>query len=656
MSELVDGALPLQQYPERTPAPNTGLRWLRSRLARLLHMGLSLWPDTGLNRFERLVEHARAEARSESAAPGHAIAAARDAVVRGGWTVDRIDALLAGVVVAADRALQARCGPDQAACARHLLRGRVVEIAPRSKAVAAVGIAAATSALAGRRVHVVSASTPLAAADHGAVKPLFDALGITTSCITAGASADERRVAYRASVVYVTAYEVGGDYLSDRDEAGRSGSASALQLKLGRLVGGRRPAVRRLPGLPSALVLDADHVLLDAAVAPRLLRGEAPSAFDGQWARKAAQLARGLDKDVDFVVDESARSIELTETGKEGLRARAADAQDPWRNKARREDAVRKALLALHVYARGRDYVVEDGRVVARRSSAGSAFHERRDWDEGVRQVIEILESCPVSPGLVVRQRITYQNLFRRYHALAGTSTALGEAASELWSAYELRSQTVSRARFTTKCAARTVVTTTRAEQAELAAAACKRLVTTALPVVIAARNTRTATQIRNSVEAAGVAVSVAPDAATRAGPAPSTNADAPVQIVLTSFPVKALAEGPQLFDSEQEFHLLLIELPGPRRLDRQLIARLGGRAVSMLSVLSLEDPVLAARPAPFLVRRLLGDTMPGRIVAKRLCLASRRRLEILQRAARRDVLDVERRHRSLLAFSGGDE
>src|SRR5262249_33011352 len=90
---------------------------------------------------------------------------------------------------------------------------------------------------------------------------------------------------------------------------------------------------------------------------------------------------------------------------------------------------VTQALRAHKLFARDKDYIVKDGKVVIIDEFTGRMMEGRR-YSEGLHQALEAKEQVPIQPENVTLASITFQNYFRLYEKLAGmTGTASTEAA-----------------------------------------------------------------------------------------------------------------------------------------------------------------------------------------------------------------------------------
>jgi preprotein translocase subunit SecA len=131
---------------------------------------------------------------------------------------------------------------------------------------------AATAALAGIPVHVITVNDYLTDRDAQWMGPVYRALGLTVGTVVHGLDPAQRREAYGANVTYCTNKEVAFDYLKDRIVLGRDSDRTRLRVE--RLYE-KRPRLDRLllRGLHYGIIDEADSVLVDEARTPLIISG-----------------------------------------------------------------------------------------------------------------------------------------------------------------------------------------------------------------------------------------------------------------------------------------------------------------------------------------------------------------------------------------------
>jgi preprotein translocase subunit SecA len=295
--------------------------------------------------------------------------------------------------------------------------------------------------MAGVPVHIITVNDYLTDRDAREMKPLYGMLGLTVGAITHELEPPARRRAYACDITYCCNKELAFDYLRDRLAVGRQ--PNRIQLQLERLYGDATKLKQLvLRGLCFGIVDEADSVLIDEARVPLII-----SAAGGQVPEKhiyetALKLARQLRREQDFVIDASERSIRFTPQGQATLKTRSATLTGLWSGPRRREELVRQALTALHLFHRDTHYLLRDEKVQIIDEYTGRIMGDR-SWEQGLHQMIEIKEGCPVTPMQTSLARITYQRFFRRYLWLSGMTGTAQEVAGELWNVYRLPTATI---------------------------------------------------------------------------------------------------------------------------------------------------------------------------------------------------------------------
>ncbi|MBL8398026.1 MAG: prepilin peptidase [Candidatus Accumulibacter sp.] len=354
-------------------------------------------------------------------------------VVRGdGLSGATLARALALVSEACRRELGWRLYDSQLIAARIVLDNRLAEMATGEGKTLAIGAAAATAALSGMPVHVITANDYLVSRDVDTLRPLYRRLGLTAGAVTQETEPDERRHVYGRDIAYCTAKELVFDYL--RDSISRT--RGQLRWHLEQLCGtaGTKPLLR---GLCMAIVDEADSILIDEARVPLILANATGNAQEQEFLAQTLALTDGLRAGVDFDFDRAANRVELTAVGRERLEQSTASCGAAWRNRLHREETVRMALAARHLYHRDLHYLVRDEQVqiideTTGRTAAG------RIWSRGLHQLIEIKEGCSPSAPQTTAAQITYQRFFPRYLRLGGLSGTLDESRRELLSVYGL--------------------------------------------------------------------------------------------------------------------------------------------------------------------------------------------------------------------------
>src|SRR5690606_13830407 len=136
-------------------------------------------------------------------------------------------------------------------------------------------------------------------------------------------------------------------------------------------------------GLNSAIIDEADSVLIDEGVTPAIIGQDVPASTaggtPGEHYRLAAQLAARLTPGEDYTADRRLRHVALTDAGREKLAGWAELLPPFWSGPRRREELITQAISARELHVRGDDYIVKDGKVVIVDRSTGRIL-EGRQW------------------------------------------------------------------------------------------------------------------------------------------------------------------------------------------------------------------------------------------------------------------------------------
>ncbi|GGM34673.1 preprotein translocase subunit SecA [Dactylosporangium sucinum] len=275
------------------------------------------------------------------------------------------------------------------------------------------------NALSGKGVHVVTTNDYLAQRDAEWMGRVHRFLGLTVGTVLPNQPSSAHRAAYDCDITYGTNNEFGFDYLRDN------------------MAWSKDELVQR--GHNFAIVDEVDSILIDEARTPLIIAG--PAEQSARWyqefARVVNRMKRGkepansgdVDPTADYTVDESKRTISVTERG-------VARVEDQLGIDNLYESVntplvgyLNNAIKAKELYKKDKDYVVNDGEVLIVDEFTGRILHGRR-YNEGMHQAIEAKEGVEIKQENQTLASITLQNFFRLYAKLSGmTGTAQTEAA-----------------------------------------------------------------------------------------------------------------------------------------------------------------------------------------------------------------------------------
>jgi preprotein translocase subunit SecA len=344
---------------------------------------------------------------------------------------------LAAVREAAHRQLGLLPFPVQLMGALTLHRGRLAEMATGEGKTLTAGLAAVLAGWTRRPCHVITVNDYLAARDADWLRPLYAYCGLREGRVTGGMAPADRQQGYEADVTHTTSKELLADFLRDRLRLGglRDPTRRLIRQLLAPQAAARDGLLLR--GLHTAIVDEADSVLIDEAVTPLILSAPRRNDLLREACRQAQTVAQSLEPGADYRVNARHREVELTDAGRARLETLCAGMTGPWRGAARREELVRQALTAREFFHRDKQYVLDGERVVIVDEFTGRPMAQRT-WREGLHQAVEAKEGLPVTDPSETVARLSFQRFFRCFHRLSGMTGTAWETAAELWQNYHL--------------------------------------------------------------------------------------------------------------------------------------------------------------------------------------------------------------------------
>jgi len=326
--------------------------------------------------------------------------------------------------------------PSQLTGGMVMLQGRIAEMETGEGKTLTATLPAATAALAGLPVHVISVNDYLTTRDAENMRPLYEALGLSVGCVVHGQSPEQRRQAYECDITYATNKELVFDYLRDRLTLAERVDPLLLQAEY---LHSRQQRVQRLlmRGLHFAIIDEADSILIDEARTPLIISGGQGGDEEQNFLQQALDLAQQLVASKDYLVDKGRRQISLTDAGKKRLQHESKSLGPLWNGLVRRESTIHQALTALYFFQRDEQYLIREGKIQIIDEFTGRVMADR-SWEQGLHQLIELKEGCELTQRRETLAKISYQRFFRRYLHLSGMTGTAKEVAAELWDVYHL--------------------------------------------------------------------------------------------------------------------------------------------------------------------------------------------------------------------------
>ncbi|HEX2839294.1 MAG TPA: hypothetical protein VHN77_14345 [Phycisphaerales bacterium] len=531
-----------------------------------------------------------------------------------------------------------------------MYHGRIIEMLTGEGKTLTGSIAAPLIAWQHRRLHVLTVNDYLAARDAESRRVIYRRCMLDVGAIVQETEPGERFRIYAKDVVYGTPKQIVADWLRDQIKLGTTSSAwSARRLEEMREAG---PAAGgpMVPGLKAAMVDEADAVLIDEGVVPLIIARSRREDEMSQVYREATALATKLDEGPDYEVDHLRRRTALKPRGEHRLRQLCEDTvsrggQAIWKATRRAEELVRQALVARHCYLRGQQYEVVDGKIVIVDEYTGR-FLADRSWEHGLHQAVESKENVEVTADRETLARLSFQRYFRSYPFLCGMTGTAADATGELEATYSRPVIVVPTNRPSVRVQMPTRVFRTQRDKWDAVAASIEEINRTGRPILVGTRSiaaSELVSQMLTQRHLTHVVLNANFDkdeANLIAGAGKHGSIIVATNMAGRGTDIKLEKEA----HAAGGLHVLLTEMHGAKRIDRQFIGRAGrqGDPGSAQIFVSLEDELVrvhAKWPTRLLRERTKGPEVSGTPGLLRLFRFAQMRNESRDRRNRANVL-----------------
>lgn len=296
-----------------------------------------------------------------------------------------------------------------------LHKGKIAEMKTGEGKTLVATLPAYLNALSGKGTHIITVNDYLARRDKEWMGQLYNFLGLTVGSILSGMDDAERKEAYCADIIYGTNNEFGFDYLRDNMKFDMN---SVVQRDLN-----------------FAVVDEVDSILIDEARTPLIISGPAEKSTGLYY--KINEIIPRLKRDMDFTIDEKARTVVMTEDGV--AKAENILKIDNLYDQKHIEvlHHINQGLKAHTLFKLDVDYIVKNGEVIIVDEFTGRLMPGRR-YSEGLHQALEAKENVKIENENQTLATITFQNYFRMYNKLSGMTGTADTEASEFKKIYDL--------------------------------------------------------------------------------------------------------------------------------------------------------------------------------------------------------------------------
>ncbi|OGV69813.1 MAG: hypothetical protein A3K19_28840 [Lentisphaerae bacterium RIFOXYB12_FULL_65_16] len=569
---------------------------------------------------------------------------------------------LAAIREASERQLGLRPFVVQLAGTLALHRGYLAEMATGEGKTLTAGLAGVLAGWTRQPCHIVTVNDYLAERDTGWLRPLYRFCGVRVGCVLAPMDPRQRRENYDQDVTYTTSKELVADFLRDR-------------LVLGPWYDGARRHLRHmlqprqaldgylvLRGLHTAIVDEADSVLVDEAVTPLIICRQEENVPLREACRVAQQIAAKLERNLHYETNLRYKDVTLKPSGEVLIEQECEALPGIWRGPRRRLELVKQAITAREFFQREFQYVVHEGKIVIVDEFTGRML-PGRTWREGLHQAVEAKEGMdPTAPSETLA-RISFQRFFRLCARLSGMTGTASEGAGEFWHIYHLPVIAIP----TNRPCQRTVlpdrVFADAASKWSAVADTILALHQDDVPVLVGTRSIRASEELAARLAEHGVEFRVLNAIRHQEEAQIIAEAGHPGRITIaTNMAGRGtdirLAPG---VAEHRGLHVIATERHEAGRIDRQLFGRCArqGDPGTVHAFVSLEDELIRRFIPRAVVRTLVAALRSGQPGADRLArLAFRRAQYAAQRLAfrqRQQVLKTDTWIDDALAFAGSN-
>ncbi|WP_051321326.1 hypothetical protein [Chrysiogenes arsenatis] len=313
--------------------------------------------------------------------------------------------------------------------------GYLVQLAPGEGKTLTIGLLAILFGWSNRPCHVITANDYLAERDATELAPLYEFCSVSVATVLQTHTQEEKPTQYLADVVYSTAKQLLADYLTDQITFG--GSVTPLTMSV-RMLQGQTAHRLLMRGIHTAIVDEADNILIDEAITPMIISGADHNPVLHEAILVARTLVDRLQSPRDYQCSSLHRDVRWTTHGEQLMEKMAQELPPIWRGRHRRHDLFTQAVLARDYFLQDQHYVVLDDEVVIVDEGTGRPM-PGRSWSYGLHQAVEARAGVPLTHPNKTLARMSFQNYFKHYVRLTGASGTLQNIAHELFFNYRIR-------------------------------------------------------------------------------------------------------------------------------------------------------------------------------------------------------------------------
>ncbi|MDD3311117.1 prepilin peptidase [Pseudodesulfovibrio sp.] len=547
----------------------------------------------------------------------------------------------------------------QVAGALGILQHCIVEMATGEGKTLTAALAAAVAGWRGKGCHVVTSNDYLAARDAETMTGFYAACLVSCGSVSQDSTPDERRAAYAKDVTYLTSKEATADFLRDQMALGTVRTHARVLARA--LAGGEVPVLVQR-GLSCAIVDEADSVLCDGGSTPLIISVPKDNAPSAEQYLAASALAETLRIGVHYRVNRRFREASLTDAGRRKV-AESLKGPRPWARRNRAVELALQAVEAREFFQASVQYVVRDGKVVIVDEATGRTMPDH-EWRDGLHQAVSAKEGVEVVPPRATSAQTTFQDFFLRYRSLGGMTGTAWEARGEFLQFFRLAVVRIPTHRPCIRRVCYRAFHVTNDEKIRDIVANVAQEHEKGRAVLVGTKSISASEQVSKALRQAGIFHEVL-NAVQHGREAEIVALAGREGAVTVATNMAGRGTDIKLDDRVREsggLHVILTELHGSVRVDRQLHGRAGrqGDPGSVAEIIGLEDDLFATLPrwARRALTALLRTGRAERQARRAAWIVAR----LLQRLGdykafrmRRRMVRSKRQFADMISYSGGE-
>ena len=284
----------------------------------------------------------------------------------------------------------------------------------------------------GRQVILVTANQYLVERDLQVNKPLYDLFNISSGFNSPHISTQNKALQYTKYIMHSIGSELGFDYLKDNQVYSK--------------------ADRVQPALDFVIIDEVDSILIDEGTVPLIISGkdnvpkEDLSAINrfskvlkkGKREKKKGFMEEDFIESGDYVVDQQARSVFITEAGVSKIEANfKIDNLFEGAKSTELFHRITQAILVNNLFKHKKDYLVKDKKIILIDKHTGR-LTPGRQMSGGIHQALEAKEGVEITSENISTGKISFQAFFNIFKDMSGLSGTVETDRDEFQEVYGL--------------------------------------------------------------------------------------------------------------------------------------------------------------------------------------------------------------------------